>query len=258
MTNLDGMPTITRPSYIFWILFYGGICSSWLLLFVMSGADKGSSFDFIKDLCLSASKASISQLMGMWGLMIGAMMLPSFYNFVVVHQDIRRDNFRHTALLTSGYVTVWLTVVPLAGLTQKYFLDQDLIDLDGRSQSMFLSSLLLFTAGVYQFTKIKNTCLSVCSSPMHFFLSHWKEGYIGSYRMGMHLGMVCVICCWALMLLAFVGGAMNMVWMAGLTSIMVIEKQGYLSKNFSGLVGLTLLGAATITFVLSFVLEVMI
>ena len=258
MTNLDGTPTITKPSYTFWILFYGIICSSWLLLFVMSATDKVPGLTFIKDFCVSASEASIFQLTGMWSLMIGAMMLPSFYNFVVVHQDIRRNDFRHTALLTSGYVAIWVTAVPLASFTQKYFLDQDLIGLDGRSQSMFLNGLLLLIAGVYQFTKIKNACLTVCSSPMHFFLSYWKEGYTGSFRMGVHLGTVCVTCCWALMLLAFVGGAMNMLWMAGLTSIMIIEKQGHLSEKFSGLVGTTLIGAASITLVLSIFLEVMI
>ena len=256
MTHLDGTPTIIKPSYTFWILFYGIICSSWLLLFVMSATDKVPGLTFIKDFCISASDASIFQLTGMWSLMIGAMMLPSFYNFVVVHQDIRRNDFKHTALLTSGYVAIWVTVVPVASFTQKYFLDQNLIDLDGRSQSMFLNSLLLLTAGVYQFTKIKNACLTVCSSPMHFFLSHWKEGYIGSFRMGVHLGTVCVTCCWALMLLAFVGGAMNMLWMAGLTSIMIIEKQGHLSEKFAGLVGMTLIGAASITLVLSIFLEV--
>ena len=75
--------------------------------------------------------------------------------------------------------------------------------------------------------------------------------------MGIHLGIVCVTCCWALMLLAFVGGAMNMLWMAGLTSIMVIEKQGKLSKKFSGPIGITLIAAAVITLVLSFFLEVL-
>ena len=74
--------------------------------------------------------------------------------------------------------------------------------------------------------------------------------------MGVQLGIICVICCWALMLLAFVGGAMNMLWMAGLTSIMVIEKQGHLSEKFSGLLGMTLIGAASITLVLSIFLEV--
>ena len=76
--------------------------------------------------------------------------------------------------------------------------------------------------------------------------------------MGVQLGIICVICCWALMLLAFVGGAMNMLWMAGLTSIMVIEKQGDLSEKFSGLLGMTLIGAALITLVLSIFLEVII
>ncbi len=256
MTHLNGTPSIIKPSYTFWILFYGIICSSWILLFVMSATDKAPGLTFIKDFCISASEASTFQLTGMWSLMIGAMMLPSFYNFVVVHQDIRRNDFKHTALLTSGYVAIWVTVVPVASFTQKYFLDQNLIDLDGRSQSMFLNSLLLLTAGVYQFTKIKNACLTVCSSPMHFFLSHWREGHTGSFRMGVQLGIVCVTCCWALMLLAFVGGAMNMLWMAGLTSIMIIEKQGHLSKKFSGLVGMTLIGAASITLVLSIFLEV--
>ena len=131
----------------------------------------------------------------------------------------------------------------LHGLGKPTWLDCDLVHVEDFSD---------------QFTKIKNACLTVCSSPMHFFLSYWKEGYTGSFRMGVHLGTVCVTCCWALMLLAFVGGAMNMLWMAGLTSIMIIEKQGHLSEKFSGLVGTTLIGAASITLVLSIFLEVMI
>ena len=94
MTNLDGTPTVTKPSHTFWILFYGSICLSWLLLFVMSSTDQVPSLAFIKDFCVSASDASIFQLTGMWSLMVGAMMLPSFYNFVVVHQDIRRHDLK--------------------------------------------------------------------------------------------------------------------------------------------------------------------
>ena len=73
MTHLDETPTIIKPSYAFWMLFYGIICSSWLLLFVMSATDKAPGLTFIKDFCVSASDASIFQLTGMWSLMIGAM-----------------------------------------------------------------------------------------------------------------------------------------------------------------------------------------
>ena len=97
----------------------------------------------------------------------------------------------------------------------------DLVSVFGDSRSGILSGGLLLVAGAYQFTQLKEACLSKCRRPLVFFMQHWEEGPL---RNGLRLGAVCLGCCWALMLLAFVGGVMNLAFMGLATLFMVLEK----------------------------------
>jgi len=83
---------------------------------------------------------------------------------------------------------------------------------------------LLIIAGAYQLTPLKQACLTKCRNPLAFFMSHWREEVTGALRMGLHHGAICIGCCWALMGLMFVFGAMNLAWMAGLGLLMLLEK----------------------------------
>jgi predicted metal-binding membrane protein len=83
---------------------------------------------------------------------------------------------------------------------------------------------LLLVAGVYQLTPIKLACLRTCQSPFGFLMSRWRAGLAGAFRMGLDHGASCVGCCWALMLLLFAGGVMNLVVIAGLTALVALEK----------------------------------
>ncbi|MEO0914961.1 MAG: DUF2182 domain-containing protein, partial [Pseudomonadota bacterium] len=94
----------------------------------------------------------------------------------------------------------------------------------GASQSIVFSAALLAVAGIYQFTPAKDFCLEYCRSPMVHFLAHWRGGFGGGAFMGARIGIYCVACCWAIMSLGFVGGAMNLLWMGIATLLMTLEK----------------------------------
>ena len=83
---------------------------------------------------------------------------------------------------------------------------------------------LLLVAGVYQLTPIKHACLRTCQSPLVFLLSRWRSGLSGAFVMGLKHGAYCVGCCWALMLLLFAGGVMNLIVIAALTAFVALEK----------------------------------
>jgi predicted metal-binding membrane protein len=84
--------------------------------------------------------------------------------------------------------------------------------------------LLLLIAGVFQFSRLKHSCLRTCRSPLGFLLSDWRNGLWGAWRMGIHHGLYCLGCCWALMALLFVGGVTNLLWIAALATLVAIEK----------------------------------
>ena len=86
------------------------------------------------------------------------------------------------------------------------------------------SATLLILAGVYQFTPFKRACLRTCQSPLSFLMRYWRPGVGGALRMGVKHGTYCVGCCWALMLLLFVGGVMNLTVIAALTALVAVEK----------------------------------
>ena len=118
-------------------------------------------------------------------------------------------------------MVVWLGFSVLAGALQMVLFGAGLVSAFGDSLSVWLSAGLLMLAGLYQFSPVKEACLSKCRAPLTFFMAHWDEGPL---RNGLRLGLVCLGCCWALMLLAFVGGVMSIAFMGLATLIMVIEK----------------------------------
>ena len=88
----------------------------------------------------------------------------------------------------------------------------------------WLSAGLLLAAGIYQLTPLKQICLEQCRTPAQFLSSHWRPGRIGALKWASDHGAFCVACCWALMTLLFVGGIMNLLWIAGLAIFVLIEK----------------------------------
>ena len=92
------------------------------------------------------------------------------------------------------------------------------------SQSRWLSGAVLIAAGLYQLSPLKNVCLSHCRAPASFLSRHWRPHALGALRLGAMHGAYCVGCCWMLMALLFVGGVMNLVWIAALAVLVLVEK----------------------------------
>ena len=147
-------------------------------------------------------------------------------------------------LLVAGYVAVWMGFSIFAAALQMILFNADLISAFGDSRSGVLSAVLLAAAGLYQFSPIKEACLSKCRQPMTFFMQHFDEG---PWRNGVRLGLVCLGCCWALMLLGFVGGVMNLAWMGIATVFMVVEKLPQIGHYITKPMGFALiLGACVV------------
>src|SRR5438477_13178638 len=92
------------------------------------------------------------------------------------------------------------------------------------STNAWLGGTLLLGAGVFQFSPLKNSCLTRCRGPLEFIMTRWREGQAGAFRMGLEHGAFCTGCCWALMALLFVAGVMNIIWIAALTLLVCLEK----------------------------------
>jgi predicted metal-binding membrane protein len=93
-----------------------------------------------------------------------------------------------------------------------------------RASTPYLAAAFLIGAGLYQLTPLKRACLVHCRSPIAFLMNHWRAGVGGAVRMGVEHGIYCIGCCWLLMALLFVGGIMNLVWIAGISILVLLEK----------------------------------
>ena len=166
-------------------------------------------------------------LLGMWLVMMSAMMFPTMVPTLKSYEDLMSsaDGTRIGWLgLLVGYSLVWVTFSIVITSVQLGLLTINLIDMMGKAKSIWFSSALLIIAGLFQFTRTKEVCHGVCHSPMSYFLGYWRTGFNGGLRMGFGLGAYCVGCCWLFMVLGFAGGVMNFLWMGLATLFMVLEK----------------------------------
>jgi len=158
-------------------------------------------------------------LWAMWAVMMTGMMLPSAAPMILLGDSGGRPLF-----LALGYLAVWVAFS--VGATSLQWLLQKLLVLTPMMEvaTPQLGAILLALAGVYQWTPLKRACLTRCQSPMAFVTRRWRSGRRGAFRMGAEHGVYCVGCCWALMLLLFAGGVMNLAVIAALTAFVAFEK----------------------------------
>ncbi|WP_019140163.1 DUF2182 domain-containing protein [Noviherbaspirillum massiliense] len=169
-------------------------------------------------------------MFAMWAVMMGAMMLPSAAPMILLYAAIARGRrakghrVANAGIFAAGYVAVW-TVFSLAAVALQFALERlALLSSMMELTSILLAALLLIAAGIYQWTPLKQACLRRCRSPLEFVLTQWREGRRGAFLMGVRHGAYCLGCCWMLMLLLFVGGIMNLAWIAGLAAFVLVEK----------------------------------
>ena len=178
----------------------------------------------------------------MWAVMMTGMMLPSAAPTILIYgAAARRQHGRRAAkliyALAAGYLAVWALFSVLATAVQRVLGELLIISPMMELTSPAAGAALLVAAGVYQWTPLRQACLQACQSPLGFLLRRWRDGWRGASQMGMEHGFYCLGCCWALMLLLFVGGVMNLVVIAGLTGFVAFEKMGLFGRHGSRVSG---------------------
>ena len=166
----------------------------------------------------------------MWAIMMVGMMLPSVTPTVLIYAAVARKSAAQgtpvapTGAFVSGYLAMWVLFSLFATLAQWGLEQAALLSPMMVSNSVSLGAGLLIAAGIYQWLPIKDKCLTHCRSPVDFISTHWKDGTVGAFQMGLHHGGYCLGCCWVLMGLLFVGGVMNLLWIAAITGFVLLEK----------------------------------
>ena len=193
--------------------------------------------------------ADFGLMLVMWAVMMVAMMTPSAAPMVVMFAAVNRKRreraapYVATGVFLGGYVVVWCGF-SLAATLGNWGLHQAslLSSMMGSATSGYLGGALLLAAGAFQWSPLKYACLKQCRTPMGFLMTSWREGRGGALRMGLEHGAYCLGCCWALMLLLFVLGVMNLVWIAALSVFVLAEKAAPAGGHFSRVTGALLAG----------------
>jgi predicted metal-binding membrane protein len=186
----------------------------------------------------------------MWTVMMIAMMVPTAGPMILLFATFNRKRreqkrpFVRTGIFLLGYLIVWTGFSVIAALAQWGLHRAALLSPMMVSTSSALGGSLLVAAGVFQWTPLKNSCLAHCRSPLDFFSGDWREGNKGALIMGLKHGAYCLGCCWVLMLLLFVTGVMNLIWIAAIAVFVLVEKvaPARLRAYISGGAGLVLAG----------------
>ncbi len=168
----------------------------------------------------------------MWIVMMIGMMTPSVAPMILIYARVGRQAaiagqpFAASAWFAAGYMLAW-TAFSLAATSAQWALDRAaLLTPMMESASNVLGGIVLIAAGLYQWTPLKDACLSYCQTPLNFIMRHggFRREPTGALALGFRHGLYCVGCCWAVMVLLFVGGVMNLLWIAALAVLVLLEK----------------------------------
>jgi predicted metal-binding membrane protein len=190
-------------------------------------------------------------MFGMWAVMMVGMMTPSAAPMVLIYAGVGRQAsaqgkpFAATGWFLAGYLVVWLAFALLATGAQMLLTKAALLDPMMVSSSRLFGAIVLIVAGLYQWTPLKDVCLSQCQSPVMFIQRHggFRGDPAGAVLLGLRHGAYCVGCCWVLMAVLFVGGVMNVLWIAALSALVFAEKALAHGRILSRTAGLALVGA---------------
>lgn len=179
----------------------------------------------------------------MWSVMMVGMMTPSVAPTVTLFGRVNRHGApatatARTAAFAGGYLLAWLGFSLLATVLQIALIDAGWSDAMGVSARPVLTAGLLLAIGVYQWLPAKRACLAHCRSPAAFLVAAHRPGVAGALQMGLRHGLYCIGCCWGLMLLLFVGGVMNLLWVAAIAALVLAEKllpHGDLLRRLAGI-----------------------
>lgn len=185
----------------------------------------------------------------MWSVMMIAMMLPTATPMVLSFTRVqhgREPSGRAvwlTWLFVTGYLLAWIGFALVAAVAQWVFYSLGVMSSSMGSATPVLGGALLVGAGLFQWSGLKDACLTQCQSPLNFLLNQWRPGRRGALIMGLRHGLFCLGCCWLLMLLMFVGGVMNLIWMVAITVYVLAEKLLPWMRHYGRAVGVLLVAS---------------
>jgi predicted metal-binding membrane protein len=186
-----------------------------------------------------------------WQAMIAAMMLPSSLPLIRLFEVTSRSQERTRRVrgaFLAGYTAIWTGFGAVAFLGD-VAVHRSVDSLAWLSDHQWIiGGTTLALAGAFQFSDLKDKCLSKCRHPAPYLLGHYRRGTGGAFRLGSGHGLFCLGCCWALMLVMFAAGVAVLWWMAALTAVMVYEKTGRYGRTLTPLVGAALLALAAVAY----------
>ena len=159
----------------------------------------------------------------MWQAMTIVMMMPTVLPWMLALAAVTPNAaLRRVGAFTAAYFVVWLAYSGVMSAAQLVLQGSGRLP-DGKLGGMVAGAVLI-ASGIFQFLPFKNACLSHCRNPLTYFMSRWRNGPCGGFRLGLVHGAYCLGCCWLLMMTGFAMGVMNMVWMAVLTVMIALEQ----------------------------------
>ncbi|MGH6926549.1 MAG: DUF2182 domain-containing protein [Propylenella sp.] len=179
---------------------------------------------------LASAAVNFALVALMWGAMMVGMMLPSAAPTILLFSALERKRENagriggRTASFVAGYFAIWSLFSIAAAAAQTALSHAGLVSMQMAATSTVLAGAILVGAGLYEFTPLKDRCLTHCRSPLDWIPTHMRPYRFGAFRMGMEHGAYCVGCCWVLMLILFVGGVMNLVWIALIAALVLAQK----------------------------------
>jgi predicted metal-binding membrane protein len=171
------------------------------------------------------SLGSFGWFLGVWVVMMAAMMFPSVSPTIALYSRMTKERSPLSPLIfTGGYLLTWAAagVLAFAVAVGGGWAGGDVLAWDRGGR--WVAGATLVVAAVYELTPLKDVCLGKCRSPLGLLLGSWRDGHRGALRMGMTNGAWCVGCCWALMASLFALGVMSLLWMAFVAGLIALEK----------------------------------
>jgi len=221
------------------------LAASWAFVAWMTLDVSHSVVKLMMPIDASWSSTTIASVFVMWAMMMVAMMLPSAAPMILSFDRISKQRSNNSTsrldviVFVAAYMVVWVTYSVLATGVQWGLQRFGLLTPMITSRSVWLTSSIFILAGLYQFTPLKHACLERCRTPLIFLMQEWREGLSGVWVMGLKHGLYCTGCCWALMLLLFTAGVMNLVWIVLLMMLVAFEKWPHspiwISRTYGGI-----------------------
>jgi predicted metal-binding membrane protein len=250
-TRLERLLAHDRAAFVVLLILIPLVCWFWIVIMArdMYGPMTGASAWMMT---VRWDARHVLLLWAMWADMMAGMMLPTASPLLLLYGAAARRSGSDAATgaslriyaLAAGYVAVWALFSVAATASQRILSMLLIVSPMMTLTSRAASAAVLALAGIYQLTPLKRACLYACQSPLSFMMHRWRAGSIGAFRMGVDHGIHCVGCCWALMLLLFAGGVMNMTVIVALTIFVAVEKFLPVGAAAARISGVALIGAS--------------